>query len=133
MLGQYSSYFTRLFQTCISANRFLIHEKRYDEFISKFSEKIKLLVVGDGAVSGVNVGPLINKAQLTKVSNFIIGGIRIHLLFRDLKLPGIRCLIAPAIWYLPKNLLFISYWRHSKLFSMICNYLLSGGKLPVPT
>lgn len=63
--------FNLIFQTCISANRFLIHENRYDEFIAKFSEKIKLLKVGDGAEAGVTVGPLINKAQLAKVSALV--------------------------------------------------------------
>ncbi|KAI5732218.1 hypothetical protein M8J77_023513 [Diaphorina citri] len=74
--GALASKFRNCGQTCISANRFLIHEKRYDEFISKFSEKIKLLVVGDGAVSGVNVGPLINKAQLTKVTRIVDDAIK---------------------------------------------------------
>ncbi|KAI5699656.1 hypothetical protein M8J76_011816 [Diaphorina citri] len=74
--GALASKFRNCGQTCISANRFLIHEKRYDEFISKFSEKIKLLVVGDGAVSGVNVGPLINKAQLTKVTRIVNDAIK---------------------------------------------------------
>lgn len=69
--GALASKFRNCGQTCISANRFLIHESRYEEFVSKFAEKIKLLKVGDGATSGVTVGPLINKAQLAKVTRIV--------------------------------------------------------------
>lgn len=74
--GAIASKFRNCGQTCISANRFLIHENRYDEFITKFSEKIKLLKVGDGAEAGVTVGPLINKAQLAKVTRIVNDAIK---------------------------------------------------------
>lgn len=69
--GALGSKFRNCGQTCISSNRFLIHESKYEEFISKFAEGIKKLVVGDGATSGVYVGPLINKAQLSKVTRIV--------------------------------------------------------------
>nr|XP_018914199.1 PREDICTED: uncharacterized protein LOC109042090 [Bemisia tabaci] len=69
--GAIPARFRNCGQTCISANRFLIHEAVFDKFVDMFAEKIKNLVVGDGSKSEVNVGPLINKAQFTKVSRIL--------------------------------------------------------------
>src|SRR3954453_6779445 len=46
-------------QTCISANRMLVQDGIYDEFVSRFSARVGKLVVADGFAEGVNVGPLI--------------------------------------------------------------------------
>uniref|UniRef100_A0A8D8Y5B0 Succinate-semialdehyde dehydrogenase, mitochondrial n=1 Tax=Cacopsylla melanoneura TaxID=428564 RepID=A0A8D8Y5B0_9HEMI len=74
--GALASKFRNCGQTCISANRFLIHESRYDEFISKFSERIKALKIGDGAQPGVLVGPLINQAQVKKITRIVDDAIK---------------------------------------------------------
>ncbi|KAL1455306.1 hypothetical protein WDU94_009409 [Cyamophila willieti] len=74
--GAVASKFRNCGQTCISANRFLIHESKYEEFISKFSEKIKGLKMGDGAQPGVLVGPLINQAQVKKITRIVDDAIK---------------------------------------------------------
>lgn len=58
-------------QTCVAANRFLVQEGIYDEFIKQFKERIVGLRMGDGLKEGVEVGPLINDAQLRKVSEMV--------------------------------------------------------------
>lgn len=58
-------------QTCICANRFYVQAGVYDEFNSRFAEKIRQLNVGDGTTKGVDVGPLINDAAVKKVESQI--------------------------------------------------------------
>jgi succinate-semialdehyde dehydrogenase/glutarate-semialdehyde dehydrogenase len=54
-------------QTCVCANRFLVQAGIYDQFATRFAEKVRGLKVGDGSEAGVAQGPLINAAGLTKV------------------------------------------------------------------
>ena len=49
-------------QTCISANRMLVQDGIYDDFLAAFTEAVGALVVADGFTPGVNVGPLIDAA-----------------------------------------------------------------------
>ena len=58
-------------QTCICANRFYVQSGIYDEFISRFGESIKRLTLGDGSVTGTDVGPLINDEAVEKVESQI--------------------------------------------------------------
>lgn len=55
-------------QTCICANRILVQEKIYDEFVQKMGEEIeKKLKVGNGFDQSSTQGPLINRKALDKV------------------------------------------------------------------
>ncbi|XP_050679094.1 succinate semialdehyde dehydrogenase [Leptidea sinapis] len=59
-------------QACIGANRFLIHEDVYDDFIKIFKERIaSKCVLGHGTKEGVTCGPLINLAQTKKVAGLV--------------------------------------------------------------
>lgn len=58
-------------QTCIGANRFIVQEEIYDEFIAKFCEQIKKLKIGDGFEPGVTLGPIINKKQLDRIAMLV--------------------------------------------------------------
>ena len=49
-------------QSCVAANRFLVHEAVADEFSSKFAAAMRSLKVGPGLEPGVELGPLINQA-----------------------------------------------------------------------
>src|SRR5690606_34364038 len=48
-------------QSCIAANRFLVHESVADAFAAAFAERMRAVKVGPGMEPGVDVGPLINK------------------------------------------------------------------------
>ncbi|MCP5087673.1 MAG: NAD-dependent succinate-semialdehyde dehydrogenase [Rhodobacteraceae bacterium] len=54
-------------QTCVCANRFYVQDAVYNEFAQKLTARVKSLVVGDGFTQDATIGPLINKAALTKV------------------------------------------------------------------
>lgn len=69
--GAMTSKFRNCGQTCVSANRFLIQEAVYDEFVERVTSAVKALKIGDGKNTGIQIGPLINKAQLNKVNEFV--------------------------------------------------------------
>ncbi|CAH0552873.1 unnamed protein product [Brassicogethes aeneus] len=74
--GAMASKFRNCGQTCVSSNRFLIQEDVYEKFVNKLVEEIKKLTIGNGANTGVNLGPLINTLQMNKVSSFVEDAIR---------------------------------------------------------
>lgn len=69
--GAMAAKFRNCGQACISANRFLIQEEIYEEFVTKLTAVTKTLIIGDGKVSGVQIGPLINEAQFKKVVGIV--------------------------------------------------------------
>jgi succinate-semialdehyde dehydrogenase/glutarate-semialdehyde dehydrogenase len=58
-------------QTCISANRMLVQEGIYDDFLAAFSEAVSRLTVGNGFTPGVDVGPLIEPQAVEKVERHV--------------------------------------------------------------
>lgn len=63
-------------QACIGANRFFIHEQVYDKFVKGFKNRIaEKCVLGPGTKKGVTCGPLVNSAQVEKVSTLVADAI----------------------------------------------------------
>jgi|SRR5581483_6276205 len=58
-------------QTCISANRMLVQEGIYDDFVAAFTDAVRGLTVGSGFEPDVNVGPLIDEPALEKVERHV--------------------------------------------------------------
>lgn len=58
-------------QTCVCANRILVHESISDVFSKKLAEKTKQLVVGNGLDSHTDIGPVINQSSYEKIVNQI--------------------------------------------------------------
>jgi succinate-semialdehyde dehydrogenase/glutarate-semialdehyde dehydrogenase len=58
-------------QTCISANRILVQDGVYDEYLEKLVAAVTKLKVGAGTEPGVNVGPLIDDAGFAKVRRHV--------------------------------------------------------------
>ncbi|XP_021360556.1 succinate-semialdehyde dehydrogenase, mitochondrial-like isoform X1 [Mizuhopecten yessoensis] len=59
-------------QTCVCANRILVQEGIYDEFVQKLAETMdKELKVGDGFEAGTTQGPLINSKAVDKVQGHV--------------------------------------------------------------
>lgn len=54
-------------QVCTSAERILVHEDVYDEFLEKFKTAVSGLVVGDPHDDGTDMGPLCNRTTLERV------------------------------------------------------------------
>jgi succinate-semialdehyde dehydrogenase / glutarate-semialdehyde dehydrogenase len=58
-------------QTCISANRLLVQDGIYDDFMARFTDRVRGLKVGGGFTPGVNVGPLIDAQAVAKVERHV--------------------------------------------------------------
>jgi succinate-semialdehyde dehydrogenase / glutarate-semialdehyde dehydrogenase len=58
-------------QTCISANRILVQDGVYDDFLAGFTEGVAALTVADGFTPGVHVGPLIDLPGIEKVQRHV--------------------------------------------------------------
>ncbi|WP_088052789.1 NAD-dependent succinate-semialdehyde dehydrogenase [Virgibacillus dakarensis] len=54
-------------QTCVCANRILVHENVVDKFTEKFVTEVRKLTVGNGLNDGIDVGPIINEKGYTKI------------------------------------------------------------------
>jgi succinate-semialdehyde dehydrogenase/glutarate-semialdehyde dehydrogenase len=57
-------------QTCVCANRILVHEKVVEAFGKKLADKVNAMTVGDG-MTDVDIGPLINKGGYDKVHRHV--------------------------------------------------------------
>lgn len=53
-------------QVCTSAERLLVHEDIYDEFVDKFVARTKQLQIGDPALETTEMGPLCNQTTLDR-------------------------------------------------------------------
>lgn len=62
-------------QTCVCANRILVQNSVYENFVDKFAAAAKSLVVGNGQDPGVNMGPLIDRAAVEKMEEQIRDGV----------------------------------------------------------
>ncbi|KAL2796302.1 Aldehyde/histidinol dehydrogenase [Aspergillus keveii] len=58
-------------QTCVTANRIFVQEGIYDKFAAALVERIKVLKVGNGIDSGVNIGPLTHNRAVEKAIGHI--------------------------------------------------------------
>jgi succinate-semialdehyde dehydrogenase/glutarate-semialdehyde dehydrogenase len=64
--GAMVTKFRNMGQTCISANRFLVHDAVYDAFRARLQAAMADLRAGNGLADGVTVGPLISDAAIDK-------------------------------------------------------------------
>ncbi len=69
--GAMASKYRNAGQTCVCANRIYVQDAVYDEFVQKFSAKVKTLKVGNGFEDGVAQGPLIEDAAVEKVARHV--------------------------------------------------------------
>ncbi len=69
--GAMASKYRNAGQTCVCANRIYVQDAVYDEFVQKFSAKVKTLKVGNGFDEGVVQGPLIENAAIEKVERHV--------------------------------------------------------------
>ncbi|MCH6470735.1 NAD-dependent succinate-semialdehyde dehydrogenase [Sinomonas sp. 5-5] len=69
--GALASKFRNSGQACVGTNRFYVHDAVYDEFSARLAERVKSLVVGDGADPAVTMGPLIDTNAVEKVESHI--------------------------------------------------------------
>ncbi|HET6818550.1 MAG TPA: NAD-dependent succinate-semialdehyde dehydrogenase [Mycobacteriales bacterium] len=58
-------------ESCVAANRFHVHESVADEFAARLAERLGGMKVGRGVDEGVEVGPLIDDDQRSKVAELV--------------------------------------------------------------
>jgi len=58
-------------EACTAANRFFVHRTMAGDFAEKLAKRMSDLRVGNGAVDGTDVGPLIGQAGLDKVQSLV--------------------------------------------------------------
>jgi succinate-semialdehyde dehydrogenase/glutarate-semialdehyde dehydrogenase len=58
-------------ESCVAANRFHVHESIADEFASQLAQRMGALKIGRGTEDGVQVGPLIDDDQRSKVAELV--------------------------------------------------------------
>ncbi|MGE6699528.1 NAD-dependent succinate-semialdehyde dehydrogenase [Hyphomonas sp. NPDC076900] len=90
--GAIASKFRNSGQTCVCANRFLVHDGIYDAFAEKLTEAVQKLNVGNGMDEGIDQGPLINEDAVetvkTHIEDALLKGARIELGGKPHKLGG---------------------------------------------
>jgi succinate-semialdehyde dehydrogenase / glutarate-semialdehyde dehydrogenase len=69
--GCIASKYRNTGQTCVCANRILVHEAVYAEFTAKLVAAVTQLRVGDGLEGPTDQGPLIDSAALEKVQEHV--------------------------------------------------------------
>ncbi len=58
-------------EACTAANRFIVHESVAAEFTAGLAERMAALTVGRGSAEGVDVGPLVDRPTLDKVTELV--------------------------------------------------------------
>lgn len=58
-------------QTCVCANRFIVQAGIHDAFATRLADAVAQLTVGPGCDDGVQIGPLIDDAALSKVETHV--------------------------------------------------------------
>ncbi len=73
--GAMASKYRNAGQTCVCANRIYVQDGVYDQFVEKFTAKVKGLKVGNGFADGVTTGPLIENKAVAKVAQHVADAI----------------------------------------------------------
>ncbi|MGI9218392.1 MAG: aldehyde dehydrogenase family protein, partial [Hydrogenophaga sp.] len=58
-------------ERCTAGSRILVQQSIYADFVAKFTERAKRIVVGDPLDEKTTIGPMISKAHLAKVRSYI--------------------------------------------------------------
>lgn len=69
-----ASRFTRQGQSCTAGSRLYVHESIFDEVVSRLSNKLGALKVGDPLAESTDMGAVINATQHTQISDFLAEG-----------------------------------------------------------
>jgi succinate-semialdehyde dehydrogenase/glutarate-semialdehyde dehydrogenase len=87
-------------QSCIAANRFLVHEDIHDAFVEGLTARIDAMTVGDGLSSPVpDLSPLIDNDRVTAVNELVQAAIAAgaRKMTREFDLPDGGSYAAPAL------------------------------------
>jgi len=63
-------------QRCTATSRLILHKKIKQKFLRQWIPAIKKLSVGNGLAEGVQVGPIVNQAQMERVKSYVRIGLK---------------------------------------------------------
>jgi succinate-semialdehyde dehydrogenase/glutarate-semialdehyde dehydrogenase len=69
--GAMLAKFRNVGEACTAANRFIVHEDVADAFAERLTAKVAAMKVGRGTEDGVQIGPLINRAAVSKADDLV--------------------------------------------------------------
>jgi succinate-semialdehyde dehydrogenase/glutarate-semialdehyde dehydrogenase len=69
--GTLASKYRNAGQTCVCANRILVQENIYENFMNAYKEAVANLQVGNGVNDNAEIGPLINQDAIEKVETLM--------------------------------------------------------------
>ncbi len=69
--GLIASKFRNNGQTCVCANRVLVHKRVYDDFTQRLSAEVKTLTVGDPRDTATDIGPVIDENAFTHMRELV--------------------------------------------------------------
>jgi succinate-semialdehyde dehydrogenase/glutarate-semialdehyde dehydrogenase len=69
--GAIASKYRNTGQTCVCANRLLVQEGVYDQFVARLTDAVRKLRVGDGLKGATDQGPLIDEKAVAKVEEHL--------------------------------------------------------------
>ena len=58
-------------QRCTATSRVLVQEQIHDLFVKRLLDATEKLIVGDGMIDDIDIGPVINAKQLTKIDSYV--------------------------------------------------------------
>lgn len=58
-------------QSCVAANRFIVHAAIAERFTQALAARARMLVTGNGVLDGVTIGPLIDGRQRARVQEYV--------------------------------------------------------------
>lgn len=71
-----ASKFRNAGQTCVCADRFLVHRSVHDEFVNKLASRVRALVVGPGMDPDTQMGPLISVGAVESVQTKVLAAVQ---------------------------------------------------------
>ncbi|WND03162.1 NAD-dependent succinate-semialdehyde dehydrogenase [Temperatibacter marinus] len=71
VLGALGSKYRNAGQTCICANRILVQENIYNDFLKAFTEKVSEFILGDGLNENNTMGPVISEQAVHKIQALV--------------------------------------------------------------
>lgn len=74
--GAIASKYRNAGQTCVCANRLLVQDAVYDEFVKRLKAKVSSMKVGPGKEPGVMIGPLIDDKAADKVEELVADAVK---------------------------------------------------------
>ena len=87
-------------QSCIAANRFIVHDKVYDRFVEAFVARVDAMSIGDGLGDPCpDLGPVIDESRVDAVNRLVREAISLGatLLTREATVPDRGTFVAPAL------------------------------------